>query len=75
VNARANIKPQTWTVGPFQELIFSVCMCVTKKWAGHITSSLAKRQRQATEEEETYLELTLKISKKNSKNVVYIFAV
>jgi len=30
VDARANIKQQTWTVGPFQELIFSVCMCVTK---------------------------------------------
>ena len=37
VDARANIKQQTWTVGPFQELIFSVCMCVTKKWADHIT--------------------------------------
>ena len=33
VDVRANIKQQTWTVGPFQELIFSVCMCVTKKWA------------------------------------------
>jgi len=33
VDARANIKQQTWTVGLFQELIFSVCMCVTKKWA------------------------------------------
>ena len=32
VNARANIKQQTWTVGQFQELIFSVCMCVIKKW-------------------------------------------
>jgi len=29
----------------------------------------------ATEEEETYLEETLKIWKKNSKNVVYIFSV
>ena len=48
VDARANIKQQTWTVGPFQELIFSVCMCVTKKWAD--------RKRPATEEEETYLE-------------------
>jgi len=28
MDARANIKQQTWTVGPFQELIFSVCMCV-----------------------------------------------
>ena len=37
VDARANIKQQTWTVWPFQELIFSVCMCVTKKWADHIT--------------------------------------
>jgi len=37
VDARANIKQQTWTVGPFQEFIFSVCMCVTKKWAEHIT--------------------------------------
>jgi hypothetical protein len=37
VDGRANIKQQTWTVGPFQELIFSVCMCVTKKWADHIT--------------------------------------
>jgi len=33
VDARANIKQQTWTVGLFQELIFSVGMCVTKKWA------------------------------------------
>jgi hypothetical protein len=39
------------------------------------TSPLAKRQRPATEEEETYLELTLKIWKKNIKNVVYIFSV
>jgi hypothetical protein len=31
VDARANIKQQTLTVGPFQELIFSVWMCVTKK--------------------------------------------
>ena len=31
VDARADIKQQTWTVGPFHELIFSVCMCVTKK--------------------------------------------
>jgi len=61
VDAHANIKQQTWMVGPFQELIFSVCMCVTKKWA--------------TEEEETYLELPLKIWKKNSKNVVYIFSI
>jgi len=38
------------------------------------TSPLAKRQRPVTEEEETYLEKTLKISKKNSKNVVYIFS-
>ena len=37
VDKRANIKQQTWMVGPFQELIFSVCMCVTKKWADHIT--------------------------------------
>ena len=37
VDARANIKQQTWTVGPFHELIFSVFMCVTKKWADHIT--------------------------------------
>jgi hypothetical protein len=37
VDARANIKQQTWKVGPFQEFIFSVCMCVTKKWAYHIT--------------------------------------
>ena len=36
VDARTNIKQQTWTVGPFQELIFSVCMCVTKKWADQI---------------------------------------
>jgi len=36
-DARADIKQQTWTVGPFQELIFSVCMFVTKKWADHIT--------------------------------------
>jgi hypothetical protein len=39
------------------------------------TSPLAKRQRPGTEEEETYLEYTLKIWKKNSKNVVYIFSV
>ena len=31
VDARANVKQQTLTVGLFQELIFSVCMCVTKK--------------------------------------------
>jgi len=37
VDACANIKQQTWTVEPFQERIFSVCMCVTKKWADHIT--------------------------------------
>ena len=30
VDACANIKQQTWTVGPFQGLIFSVCMFVTK---------------------------------------------
>jgi len=66
VAARANIKQQTWKVGPFQELIFPVCMCVTKKWADH--------KRPATEEG-TYLEYTLKIWKKNSKNVVYIFSV
>jgi len=37
VDARANIKQQTWTVGPFQELIFSVCMCVTEmSWPHHI---------------------------------------
>ena len=29
VDARANIKQQTRTVGPFQELIFSACMCVS----------------------------------------------
>jgi len=41
-----------------------------------LTSSLAKRQRPVTEEEETYLEKILKIwKKKNSKNVVYIFSV
>jgi hypothetical protein len=40
-----------------------------------LISPLAKRQRPATEEEETYLEKTLKIWKKNSKNVVYIFSV
>jgi len=40
-----------------------------------MTSSLAKRQRPATEEEGTYLEQNLKIWKKNSKNVVYIFSV
>ena len=39
-----------------------------------LTSPLAKRQRPATEEEETYLDQTLKIWK-NSKNVVYIFSV
>ena len=38
-------------------------------------TSLAKRQRPATEEEENYLELTLKIWKKNNKNIVYIFSV
>ena len=37
VDARANIMQQTWTVRPFQELIFSVCLRVTKKWADHIT--------------------------------------
>ena len=37
LDARANIKQQTWMVGPSQELIISVCMCVTKKWADHIT--------------------------------------
>ena len=37
VDARANIKQLTWTVGPLQEFIFSVCICVTKKWADHIT--------------------------------------
>jgi len=31
VDALVNIKQHTWTVRPFQELIFSVCMCVTKK--------------------------------------------
>jgi len=40
-----------------------------------LTSPLSKRQRPATEEEETYLEKSLKIWKKNSKNVVYIFSV
>jgi hypothetical protein len=40
-----------------------------------LTSSLAKRQRPATEEEETYPEETLKIWKESSKNVVYIFSV
>ena len=35
-----------------------------------LISPLAKIQRPATEEQETYLEETLKISKKNSKNVV-----
>jgi hypothetical protein len=56
-------------------------------WSGHsrrevqstldtfFTSPLAKRQRPTTEEEETYLEYTLKIWKKNSKNAVYIFSV
>ena len=29
VDARANIKQQTGTVGTFQELNFSVCMCVS----------------------------------------------
>jgi len=29
MDARANVKQQTRTVGPFQELIFSVCMCVS----------------------------------------------
>jgi len=29
MDVRANIKQQTLTVGPFQELIFSVCMCVS----------------------------------------------
>ena len=29
VDARANIKQQTWTVGPLQEFIFSACMCVS----------------------------------------------
>ena len=37
VDARANIKQQTWMVGPLKEIIFSVCMCVTKKWADHMT--------------------------------------
>ena len=35
VDAHANIKQQTLTVGPFQELIFSVCMCVTKNFQFH----------------------------------------
>jgi len=35
-----------------------------------MTSPLAKRQRPATEEEETYLEYAKKIWKKNNKNVV-----
>ena len=67
VDARVNIKQQTWTVGPFQER--------SSNLDRFSTSPLAKRQRPATEEEETYLEQTLKISKKNSKNVVYIFSV
>ena len=53
VDARANIKQQTSTVRPFQE-ISSINF-------GQIffTSSLAKRQRPATEEE-TYLEFKLR---------------
>jgi len=39
------------------------------------TSPLAKRQNPATEQDETYLEQTLKIWKNNSKNVVYKFSV
>jgi len=39
-----------------------------------LTSPLAKRQRSATEEEETYCTLN-KLWKKNSKNVMYIFSV
>jgi hypothetical protein len=31
VDVRTNIKQQTWTVGPFQELIFSVCMRVWQR--------------------------------------------
>jgi hypothetical protein len=34
---RALTKQQTWTLGPFQELLFPVCMGVTKKWVDHIT--------------------------------------
>jgi len=29
VDMRANIKQQTWMVGPFQELIFPICVCVS----------------------------------------------
>jgi len=45
-------------------------------WTDIFTSPLAKRQRPATEEQETSLEYTLQIWKKeNSKNFVYIFSV
>ena len=37
MDGHVNTKQQTWMVGPFQELIFSVCICVTKKWADHVT--------------------------------------
>ena len=49
VDARANIKHQTRTVGPLQER--------SSINFGQISaSSLAKRQRPATEEEETHLQ-------------------
>jgi len=70
VDARANIKQQTWTVGPSQEL-----KRTSVNFGQIFDFSFAKRRRPATEEEETYLELTLKIWKKNSKTFVYIFSV
>ena len=49
VDARANIKQQTWTVGPFHERS-------SLNFGQISTSPLAKRQRPATQEEKTYLE-------------------
>jgi len=49
VDARANIKQQTWTVGPFQQRS-------SVNFGQILNSFLAKRQRPVTEEEETYLE-------------------
>jgi len=31
VDVRTNIRHQTWMVGPFQEIIFSICMFMKKK--------------------------------------------
>jgi hypothetical protein len=74
-------KEMSWPhhIGETHQPDWAVYVRDSEKWDStldrFLTSALAKRQRQATEEEETYLEQTLKIWKKNSKNIVYIFSV